>query len=268
MSYWREKVALIVGGSTGLGRVIAGKLAAEGAKTVIAALEGPELAAASDALAAPGRDVMTVATDVTRQEQVEALFERLIERHAGLDMLVNCAGRSARGDVLSTGPDDFRELIELNFLAVVRCTLAAAPHLLASRGHLVNIGSLGAKAASRHLGAYPASKFPLAAYCQQLRLELGPKGLHVLLVCPGPIARDDAGSRYDDQARGLPESARRPGGGVKLKGLSPEKLADQILRACQRRRPELVVPARARLLFAISQLSPSLGDWIVRKMTS
>jgi NAD(P)-dependent dehydrogenase (short-subunit alcohol dehydrogenase family) len=267
MSYWREKVALVVGGSAGLGRVIAGKLAAEGAKTVIAALQGQELVAATDALAAAGGDVTAIPTDVTRQEQVDALFQQLLELHGRLDVLVNSAGRSARGEVLATKPEDFRQLLELNFLAVVRCTIAAAPHLLASRGHLVNIGSLGAKAASRYLGAYPASKFPLAAYCQQLRLELGPKGLHVLLVCPGPIAREDAGRRYDDQTLGLPESARLPGGGVRLKSLSPDKLAQRILQACQRRQPELVVPALARLLFAISQLSPSLGDWIIQKMT-
>jgi short-subunit dehydrogenase len=88
------------------------------------------------------------------------------------------------------------------------------------------------------------------------------------LVCPGPIARADSGRRYDSQAAGLPESARRPGGGVKLKGISPDKLATNILRYCERRKPELVMPAKARILFALSQLSPTLGDWIIGKMTS
>ena len=156
---------------------------------------------------------------------------------------------------------------ELNFLGLVRCTQAAAPHLIASRGHVVNIGSLAAKTASRFLGAYPASKFPVAAYSQQLRYELNPQGVHVLLVCPGPIARPDAGRRYDDQAGSLPESARRPGAGVKLKGIPPQRLIAKILRYCERRRPELVLPAKARLLFALAQLSPRLGDWIIGRMT-
>jgi hypothetical protein len=65
----------------------------------------------------------------------------------------------------------------------------------------------------------------------------------------------------------LPPEARRPGGGVQLKRIDPEWLADRILRSCERRMPELVVPARARLLFAISQLWPSLGDWLVTRMT-
>ena len=85
-------------------------------------------------------------------------------------------------------------MIDLNFLSTVRVTQAALPHLLKTGGHLVQIGSLATKIASRYLGAYAASKFPVAAYCQQLRLELGPQGLHTLLVCPGPIRRDAANS--------------------------------------------------------------------------
>jgi short-subunit dehydrogenase len=139
--------------------------------------------------------------------------------------------------------------------------------LVNTRGHVVQVGSLSSKTASRHLGAYPASKFPLAAYAQQLRLELAPQGLHCLLVCPGPIRREDAGSRYDAAAGNLPPEARQPGGGVKLKGIDPEWLAGRILSACERRQAELIVPARAKLLFAISQLWPTLGDWIVKRMT-
>jgi short-subunit dehydrogenase len=158
-------------------------------------------------------------------------------------------------------------LLELNFLAAVRCTQQALPHLLPSRGHLVFIGSLASKVASSYLGAYPASKFPLGAYAQQLRMELGANGLHTLLVCPGPIRRDDQGVRYDSQTEGLPESARRPGGGVRLKGIDPRQLAQRIAKACERRQAELVMPSSARWLAAISQLWPTLGDRIIRRMT-
>lgn len=267
MSYWTDKVILVTGGSSGLGRAVAEGFGAAGAKLALAALPTPELLATTAHLHSQGCDVLGVPTDVTQQTQVDDLLLQTLARFRRLDVLVNCAGRSARGEVLQTKPDDFRNLLELNFLATVRCTLAAAPHLIASHGHVVNIGSLAAKSASRYLGAYPASKFPVAAYSQQLRYELNPLGVHVLLVCPGPIARPDAGQRYDDQAANLPASARRPGGGVKLKGLAPECLVAAILRCCERRKPELVMPARTRLLFAISQLWPTLGDWIIQRMT-
>jgi NAD(P)-dependent dehydrogenase (short-subunit alcohol dehydrogenase family) len=212
-------------------------------------------------------DVLTVRADVTDQVQVEHLLARVRDHYGRLDVLVNSAGRSARGTVQGTTPEEFRELWELNFLAAVRCTNAALPFLLATRGHVVQIGSLSAKLASRYLGAYPSSKFALAAYAQQLRLELGPEGLHVLLVCPGPLVRDDAGRRYATDKAELPAAARQPGGGVKIRAIDPDWLAERIVAACRRRQAELVVPAKARLLFALAQLSPKLGDWIVRRMT-
>ncbi len=127
-----------------------------------------------------------------------------------------------RGKVLDTTPEQFRDLMELNLIALVRCTRAAVPHLLRQRGHVVNIGSLASKSAARWVGAYPATKFAVAAYSQQLRLELGPQGLHVLLVCPGPIERKDARLYPLEGLEDVPESARRPGAGVRVRAIPPE----------------------------------------------
>jgi short-subunit dehydrogenase len=283
MSYWQNKVAIVTGGSSGLGLAIAQRLFAVGGTVVMAARDqsrlqkGVEIVRANRTeLNAAGpvkgsgierRGVIGIAADITRDEQVTSLIQQTLDRFGQLDMLVNCAGKSGRGKVLETTPQQFQEMWELNFLALVRCTRASAPHLLKSRGHLVNIGSLASKAAAKYLGAYPATKFAVAAYTQQLRLELEPEGLHVLLVCPGPIKREDSSERYADKANNLPESARQPGGGVKLKGIEPDRLAGKILSACERRKKELVVPCRSRMLFAMSQLSPSLGDWVVNRMT-
>ena len=107
-------------------------------------------------------------------------------------------------------------------------------------------------------------------------MELSPRGVHTLLVSPGPIARDavagvsDAGSvnRYADQTVGLPESATRPGGGARLKAIDPTVLAKKILTACEGRRAELVLPAKTKLLFALAQLWPTLSDWILHKNTA
>jgi NAD(P)-dependent dehydrogenase (short-subunit alcohol dehydrogenase family) len=264
---WPDKVAIVTGASSGLGLQVATAFAAAGASVVMAARDAARLDAAAALLAAAGKRVLAVAADVTNQSHVDRLIERAVAEFGSIDVLVNCVGVSSRGLSIDTTPEEFSRLLDINLLTAVRCTRAAVPHLIRSRGHLVNIGSLSGKTASRYLGAYPASKFALTAYTQQLRLELAPQRLHVLLVLPGPIARADAGTRYANQSADLPASAGQPGGGVKLNGIDPAKLARQILRACERRRPELVVPARARLLFALQQLSPRLGDWIVRRMT-
>ncbi|HVA45541.1 MAG TPA: SDR family NAD(P)-dependent oxidoreductase [Pirellulales bacterium] len=270
-SSWQGKVVVVTGGSSGLGKAIAEAFAARGAHVVIAARRADALAKTADALRTKGSEVAVVAADVTRDDDVARLFAKTIERFGRLDVLVNNAGRSMRRQVDETTADDFRELLELNFLAVVRCTHAALPHLLATRGHLVNIGSLAGKSAARFVGAYPATKFAVTAYSQQLRLELGPRGLHVLLVCPGPIARHEPRGPErqlrDAASAGLPPGAYKPGAGVRTKALSPERLAQEIVRACETRRSELVRPRLARLLFAVAQLSPGLGDWLVKRLT-
>ena len=283
MSYWQNKVAIVTGGSSGLGLAIAKRLFAGGTTVVLAARDAGRLKVATDQVRGQNTELTTgpvkgsgierraavgISCDITDDNQVASLIGSTLDRFGRLDVLVNCAGKSGRSKVLDTTPQQFQEMWELNFLALVRCTRAAAPHLLKSRGHLVNIGSLASKSASKFLGAYPATKFAVAAYTQQLRLELEPEGLHVLLVCPGPIKRDDAGQRYADQANGLPDAAGQPGGGVKLSKIEPERLAKKILSACERRKKELVMPCKSKMLFAMSQLSPSFGDWVVNRMTS
>ncbi len=261
-SYWRDQIVLVTGGSSGLGRIIAEEFRHVGAKLAIVALEKNDVERAATEIAP---DVLPIHADITKQDDVDRVFETVQEHFGGLDCLVNNAGRSMRGKVLDTTPEQFQALFDLNVLGTIRCTRAAVPMLLKNRGHVVNIGSLAAKSAARYVGAYPVSKFAVAAYSQQLRLELGPQGLHVLLVCPGPIRRDDERLYPLEGLEGIPDEARAPGAGVKVGRIDPNRLARQILRCCERRQAELVVPWKAKLLFAVAQLSPSFGDWLVRK---
>ncbi len=264
---WQGKTVAVTGGSSGLGQSIGAAFAARGAHVVLLARDPKRLAEAQASIEGEGGSVSTLSVDLTQPDQVQDAFAQLAQERATLDVLVNAAGRSARGAILDTNEEDFQSLWEINFLGTVRCTLAAAERLIQAEGHLVNIGSLASKTASRYLGAYPVSKFAVAAYTQQLRLELQPRGLHVLLVCPGPLARPDAGQRYDQEATHLPEQARRPGGGARVRLIEPSWLAQRIVRACERREAELVVPSVARWLFALTQLWPRLGDAILKRKT-
>jgi short-subunit dehydrogenase len=271
MSYWSDKRALIVGGSAGLGRALADVLAEHGARVAIVARRQKPLDAAAAALKARGGDLLTIAADATKADDLKRVKDTVISAWGGVDLLCHCAGRSMRGTVLSTSTSDFRELLETNFLSAVECLQQFAEPLTASRGHFVLIGSLASKVGAGYLGAYPASKHPLAALAQQLRIECEPSGLHTLLVCPGPIAREEphgAGARYAAQAPELPAVAHQPGGGAKMRAIDPHWLAGKILRACEERRAELVVPPRARLLFVLTQLSARLGDWLLKRMTT
>ncbi len=271
MSYWNSKRALIIGGSAGLGRALADVLAQHGARLAIVARRQQPLDTMVQELKSRGADVLGIAADVTKRDDINRIGDSVHSAWGSVDLLCHCAGRSMRGTALATSVADFRDLWETNFLSAVECIQRFAEPLTANRGHVVLVGSLASKLAAGYLGAYPASKFPLAALAQQLRLETEPSGLHTLLVCPGPITRadeQDLGARYAAQGPDVPAVAHQPGGGAKMRAIDPHWLAGKILRACEERQAELVIPARARLLFAVSQLSPRFGDWLLRRMTS
>ena len=265
---WQDRVCLVTGASSGLGAAITSSLARRRARVVAVGRNAERLQQTAQSLANAGGTVQAVSADVTVQADLDQLRQRIVDDYGQLDMLCNCVGKSTRAAVLGTSAEDFQDLWEANFLSAVRCTRTFADLLIKTEGHVVNIGSLASKLAPRYLGGYPASKFALAAYSQQLRLELGPEGLHVLLVCPGPIKRSDTAPRYADQAADLPADANKPAAGAKLSGIDPQRLAEQILAACESRKPELVVPGRVRLLVALGQMFPSLGDWLLLKFTA
>ncbi len=276
MDYWKNKACLLTGGTSGLGLALARSLARQGAKIAINGRDPKRLAAAASHLRSQGGEVITLAGDVTEKGLAKQLVAEVIDSLGPLDLACHAAGRSMRSELLATTGEEFEALWRINTRAAFDLAQAAADPLAANQGHLVLIGSLASRVAPKYLGAYPASKFPLAAIAQQLRLERGPSGLHTLLVCPGPIRRQHASEqsdasetedRYRSETRGVPPSAAQPGGGAKVRALDPDRLAEKILQACVRRQPELVVPGKSRLLFILSQLSPRLGDWLLQKMT-
>jgi len=264
---WTGKKVVITGGSSGFGFAIARAFARKGAHVALIGLEQSGVEKATRELEQITQ-VLPLVADIRSDTDVDRCRKEVVSAWGRVDVLVNAAGRSMRGTIQDTTPEQFRDLLDLNVVALVRVTRAFLPDLLAAQGHVVNIGSLASKAAARYVGAYPASKHAVAAFSQQLRLELGTQGLHVLLVCPGPIARSGPRLYQLEGQERVPEAARGPGAGVKVKMIDPDKLAERIVKACERRLPELVVPGRARILFAIAQLFPRLGDWLILKFTT
>ena len=259
---------MVTGASQGFGKILAQQLLGQGCHVVLAARDQQKLSETAKELDADGTHTYCVPTDVTNDDDVINLMEEVRQKHGKLDALFNIAGISARGLIRDTSIDDFLYSYDLNVLSAVRCVQAARPLLEASQGHIVNMGSLASKSAAKFMGPYATSKFALAGFNHQLRLEMAEAGVHVMLVCPGPIAREDAGTRYTQQVTDLPKSAAKAGAGVKIKSLDPQSLAVAVLNGCEKRQTEIVVPGKARLLFAIAQLSGAWGDWVLRRFTS
>lgn len=261
--HWKNKTALITGASDGLGWELSQQLAARGAQVILVARGLDRLEQRRQCLVERGFRALSFSADVTNRDHVHALVQHLQTNSIRLDCLINNVGVSTRRSLAQTDPNDFVQQMEINFFATVQVTQTAMPLLLAAKAQVVNIASLAAKSPWPYLGPYGASKAALAAYTHQLRVELG-QYLKVLLVCSGPIARDDAGTRYIESGHPLPAEAHQPGGGAKVRGIAPQVLSQKIIRAMERNHAELVLPWHARLVFALAQLSPRWGDWILR----
>ena len=260
MSHWQNKIIAITGGSNGLGLELAQHFSSAGAEVIVIARDEQRLTEACQ----NSPNLHPVVTDVLDDNQVANTIESIIQQHGKIDVWINNVGKSTRADLLTCDIEAYQSMMEINFYSAVRCSIAVLPYLEKSSGSLVNIGSLASKTAWRNMSPYSASKHALAAFSHQVRLE-GPPNVNCLSVYPGPIRRDDAGDRYAQEASGLDTVAAEPGAGVKLKGICPKLLVSKIDRAIRRRKKELIVPGHTRILFTLLQLSPSLGDWILKR---
>jgi 3-oxoacyl-[acyl-carrier protein] reductase len=189
-------VAVVTGGSRGIGYAIAEALASAGAAVAIAARTEDivEHAAAelSRALTVP---VIGVRCDVRSEQQCAALIRRVIAELGHIDILINNAGIGRFARVSELEPDEWRAVIETNLNGLFYCTHAALPHLIArGTSWIINIGSLAGKNAFPGGAAYNASKFGLIGFSEALMQEVRHDGVRVSYIMPGSVATEFATS--------------------------------------------------------------------------
>jgi uncharacterized protein len=281
---WTGKTAVVVGASSGLGRNLVDALAEQSvAQVVLVARDSHRLANVVSELASKWQTVKfsQCAADVTTSTGCSILTEHIQSLEDRVDLLINAQGLSDRGTVMKLTSERLDELMRANVHGPLRTIQIIAPGM-AQGGVIINIGSLSSYFAPRFLGGYSMAKHALRALTQQARLELKDQGLHVMLVCPGPIvssqrvAREMAspdsagGTRYAHLATAsdIPAEALGSGGGAKIRGLDPVKLSADILQAAAQRRLELIRPRKARWLIWLMTLCPSWGESLLKRMTS
>ena len=195
-----DKVAIVTGGSRGIGRSIALALAAEGCRVAICARGEERLRETEAELRAAGVDALGVVTDVTVAADIERLVATTVERFGRLDILVNNAGSRAREDT----DEVWNATYESNVLAAVRATRAAVPHLRASgSGSIVHIASIYGRETGGP-ASYNAIKSAMIAHAKALALELAPE-IRVNSVAPGSIAFPGGswGRRLEEDPEGM-----------------------------------------------------------------
>jgi NAD(P)-dependent dehydrogenase (short-subunit alcohol dehydrogenase family) len=181
------KVAVVTGGSKGIGKAVATAFAEAGASVALAARGEEDLARAAKEVEAAGGEALPVATDVTDPAQVQALVERTVERFGTVDILVNNAGAAPFFSTLDQiRMEGFEKYFRVNFASAVHCTKAVAPVLLAKReGCVLNVASVAAFLASPGLTYYASAKAALINFTRTVAQEWAAYGIRVNALAPG-----------------------------------------------------------------------------------
>ncbi|NBP70019.1 MAG: SDR family oxidoreductase, partial [Cytophagia bacterium] len=181
----KNKVVIITGATSGIGKALAFEFGKQGSMLVITGRRGEELQAIAQTLQNNTIEVLPLQGDVSNEADARRITEETIKRFGRIDVLINNAGISMRALFENLQLDVFKKVIDINFFGTVYCTKYALPYILESKGSIVGISSINGKRATPARTAYSASKYAMEGFLEALRMEVMKRGVHVLSVCPG-----------------------------------------------------------------------------------
>ena len=263
--FYPGKVALITGGSRGLGLEIARQICANAGNVVLLARDTDELERAKSELSHFGTQVLTIQCDLLETSQIRSAVQQTLQRFHRIDILINNAGIIEVGPLAHMQFKDFDRAMRLHFWAPYILQFLIVPQMRAKDGgRIVNISSIGGRFAVPHMVPYSASKFALAGLSDSIRAELARDKIYVTTVTPGMMrtgSHAHAKFKGDHAAeyRWFNLSLRIP-----FASISVQRAAKRIVKACARGRPVLIMPFSAYLITAANALFPNL---MARAMT-
>jgi len=227
---WRGSVTVVTGGSRGIGRAVAERAVARGARVGLIARDRDALQGTLDALGGNRAGALSVA-DVADRTQLEAALAELTGALGPVDILVNNAGLGAAGPVTAVPVEAMERIMAINYLGTVYATKALLPGMLQRRrGHIVNMASVAGRFAAPGEAAYSATKFAVVGFTLALALELHGTGVGATLVDPGPVDTGVLAEDGADYRRGWPRK------------VPVSVVAGRVIRAVERGRLEVFVP--------------------------
>ncbi|MGW2863128.1 SDR family NAD(P)-dependent oxidoreductase [Streptomyces sp. NPDC001205] len=251
------RTALVTGSSRGLGLLIARELTRRGCRVMLCARGAEGLATAERKLRAHGAEVSTLACDITEPGAPQLLMEAVHERFGTLDILVNNAGIIQVGPLDAFHEEEFRLAMETMFFSPMFLALAALPDLRGSdAGTLVSISSIGGRIAAPHLLPYVSAKFAHAGFSSGLRAELAGSGVSVTTVFPGLMRTGSHSAARFSGRPGAEYGWFAAAASLPVLSMDAGRAARAIVRAAERRRPELVLTPAAKVAVRMQGLAP------------
>jgi len=256
MSSLQNKVVVITGGSSGIGKALAEIALSRGAMVAVCARSIDKL----QDLFQPSPDLFCYKADVSIEADCKAFIDAVAARWGGVDVLVNNAGISMRALFEEAELSVIKELMDVNFWGTVYCTKYALPYILKSKGVVAGVSSIAGYRGLPGRTGYSASKFAMQGFLEALRTELLYTGAHIMWVSPGFTA-----SNIRNVARSSDGSAQAETPLDESKLMSPETCARLILDGIESRKRSIVMTGQGKLTVWLNTLFPALADKLVYK---
>lgn len=256
----KEKVVIVTGASSGIGKALVGKLAEMGAKVVLAARDIEKIKNISDELNKINFNTIAVKTDVTKEEDCKKLIEITLAKYGQIDILINNAGISMRAIFEEVDLKVIHQLMDVNFWGTVNCTKYALPYILASKGSVVGVSSIAGYKGLPGRTGYSASKFAMQGFLEVLRIENLKKGLHVMIACPGFTASN---IRKTALAKDGSQQGETPRDESQM--MTADEVALRIIKGIKKRKRTIIMSMDGILTVLLNKFFPSLVDKLVYK---
>jgi NAD(P)-dependent dehydrogenase (short-subunit alcohol dehydrogenase family) len=254
-----DKVALITGGSSGIGRATALRLAGFGSRVVVAARDKSALEEVVHEAEKSGARALAVTTDVTQPDDCRRAVESTVSQFGQLDILLCSAGLSMRTYFENSDLAAMEQVVRVNFLGTLYATYFALPHIKKSKGSLVAMSSLAGLRGIPSYSLYGATKFAVQGLYDSLRLELARDGAHVGVISPGFVDTPLRDHVLGPDGKIWPNPPEPP-----FRVWPVEKCVDRIIRLIVKRRARALLPALAGPLLTLDDISGRwIGDWII-----
>jgi dehydrogenase/reductase SDR family protein 7B len=255
---FQDKVVVITGASSGIGKACALRFSEQGASLVLAARNSNNLAELAKELIEKKCKVLTVIADVAVEEDCENLIKQTINKFGKIDVLVNNAGISMRALFNDLDLNVIRKVMDVNFWGTVYCTKFALPYILVEKGSIVGISSIAGKKGLPARTGYSASKFAMEGFLETLRTENLHKELHVLVACPGFTASNIRNTALSKDGSSQGESPRD-----EAEMMQPKEVAERIVNAVANRKRDLVMTFQGKLTVILNKFFPAFMDKMV-----
>lgn len=261
MSLFRDKVAVVTGAGSGIGRALSQELFRHGARLVVCDVRRDRIDSLEKEIQQSGGSVTALTVDVCDWESVNRMVTEAFTHHSRLDYLFNIAGIAVAGEVRDVSIEDWHSVLNVNLFGVINGVAAAYPLMVKQGfGHIINMASIEGLVPFPGTAAYVASKYGVVGLSHVLRLEGVHLGVKVTVVCPGhvktPIFEESkiVGIDRDKFMKSL----------TAIPGVTPEECARRILRGVEKNRATIVVTGFAKTLWILQRMSPGLTMRIMK----